>query len=80
MARYTGICSKCGDAAHPKGNVFRIMSGLFYDIDFPHAPEAPTEYVKVCNNCNTAHPFKRRVSAKAKNLQATADWLLAQED
>lgn len=80
MARYIGQCSNCGSAKHPKGNVFRIMSGAFYDIDFPHMPEAPTEIVKVCNNCNTAHPFKRRVSAKKKKLQATMDWLLSQEN
>lgn len=82
MARHLGQCSKCGDAAHPKGNVFRIMWSVHYDLDFPHAPSAPTEHVKVCNNCNTAHSFHPRVSAKAKameaKLQETLAWLDAQ--
>jgi hypothetical protein len=81
--RYVGQCSKCGDDSHPKGNVFRIMAGFLFDIKFPHAPPAPTEHVKVCNNCDTAHPFHTRISAKAKareiKLQETLAWLDAQE-
>lgn len=82
MARHIGQCSKCGDAAHPKGNVFRIMSAVFFECDYGTEQLAgiTTQNVKVCNNCNTPHPFHQRTSARAKKLQATMDWLLAQSD
>ncbi len=78
MARYTGQCVNCGSDQHPNGNVFRIMSAAFYDIDFPHKPAAPTEYVKVCNNCNTAHPFHRRQSKQNAKREELLNWLLEQ--
>lgn len=78
MAKYIGQCSKCGSGDHPKGNVFRIMSSLYYSIDFPSAPEPTTETVKVCNNCNTPHPFHRRMSAKKNATAALFDRLFAE--
>lgn len=82
MARHVGQCSNCGEAAHPKGNVFRIMPALYWEIDFPRRElgAITSEYVKVCNNCNTPHPFHRRVSAKSKKMEALLVWLLEQED
>lgn len=76
MAKYIGQCKNCGSDQHPKGNVFRIMRDYEYDLEFPHREAAPTETVKVCNNCNTAHSFKRRVSARQRKLVETAAGLL----
>lgn len=82
MARLiTGQCRNCGDAAHPKGNVFHVADALYFQIDYPHqwAGDITTHCVKVCNNCNTPHPFHTRKSAKRKQTEALFDALFAQE-
>jgi hypothetical protein len=79
MKRIVGQCRKCGEAAHPKGNVFRVMLTCVWDLDHPQRQSETdgiaTDQVKVCNNCDTPHSFHRRISAKARNLNATIAWL-----
>lgn len=80
MARYIGQCSKCGSNQHPKGNVFRIMDKLFFELDYPHKSieHVVTDTVKVCNNCNEPHNFQRRLSAKRKAKEELFARLLAE--
>lgn len=74
MTRIIGQCRKCGEAAHPKGNVFRVELTCIWDLRHParqnETDDITTEHVKVCNNCDTPHPLRRRVSAQAKRFEA----------
>lgn len=78
MTRYIGQCANCGSDQHPKGNVFRIMDKWYFEAGYPHdnVSHITTERVKVCNNCNHAHPFQRRTSARQRKLQEIAKQLL----
>lgn len=78
--KITGQCSNCGEAAHPKGNVFHIEDASWFDAMCNHRnfPMPDTDKVKVCNNCGMPHAYHTRTSAKAKRLEATLEWLEAQ--
>jgi NMD protein affecting ribosome stability and mRNA decay len=79
MAKYVGQCKNCGSDQHPKGNIFRIMDAWYFAAGYPDKEVPSTDKVKVCNNCDTAHTFRNRVSARQRKLQETADRLLSED-